>query len=253
MQGKHRWKCGGLPAANSRKSTPPRRQLRTVDRDLSPRRRVPAGWRQFAKPAFRPRSAAARSRCGSVAEPRRRGGPCGDRRLGWPTSRRGPMKHLKHKSPLPPLAWPTKRDLFGIGVSLTTYRGTVRTILEAARRHEPAIVSFYAVHAVVETSTKPSLLGKVNRFQIVAPDGQPVRWALNWLHGAHLPASRLRAGHDAWPYAARRQRPGWRSSSTAVRATVIEPLQANLQRRFPSLRIAGAISPPFRPSVARRR
>ena len=86
-----------------------------------------------------------------------------------------------------PIAWPEKRDLFGLGISLTTYRGIVRLVLEAARRREPAVVSFHPVDAVVRTSATPELLEKVNRFQVVAPDGQPVRWAINWLHAAGLP------------------------------------------------------------------
>ncbi len=151
-----------------------------------------------------------------------------------------------HKSPSSPLTWPEKRDLFGIGVSLTTYRGTVQAILEAAQRQESAIVSFHPVSAVVETSATPSLLGKVNRFQIVAPDGQPVRWALNWLHGAHLP-DRV-CGPDAMLALCREAAEAgvavfFYGSSNEVLAA----LQANLKQRFPALRIAGAISPPYRP------
>ena len=43
-----------------------------------------------------------------------------------------------------------------------------------------------AVHAVITASDDPELLAKVNRFDIIAPDGQPVRWALNVLHRAGL-------------------------------------------------------------------
>jgi exopolysaccharide biosynthesis WecB/TagA/CpsF family protein len=145
-----------------------------------------------------------------------------------------------------PIEWPEKRDLFGVGVSLTTYREIVKPILDAARRHESAIVSFHPVHAVVETSATPSLLRKVNRFQIVAPDGQPVRWAINWLHGVHLPDrvcgpdtmialchSAAQAGVAIFLYG---------STNDTIRA-----LQVNLRRQVPALKIAGAISPPYRP------
>ncbi len=148
--------------------------------------------------------------------------------------------------PLPPLIWPTKRDLFGLGVSLTTYRGIVEATLDAAQRHEPAIVSFHAVAAVVETSSTPSLLGKVNRFQIVAPDGQPVRWALNWLHGARLP-DRV-CGPDAMLALCRgAARAGVPVFFYGSSNQVLKHLQANLRQGIPALRIAGAISPPYRP------
>ena len=54
----------------------------------------------------------------------------------------------------------------------------------AAKSGLPAAVSLHAVHAIVESIRDPELLAKVNRFDAVLPDGQPVRWALN-----HLTAS----------------------------------------------------------------
>ena len=54
------------------------------------------------------------------------------------------------------------------------------------RSGSPAIVSLHAVHAIVESIRDPELLAKVNRFDAVLPDGQPVRWALNHLHGVGL-------------------------------------------------------------------
>ena len=85
------------------------------------------------------------------------------------------------------LCWPPKYDLFDVQVSATTYDETLEVILEAAARGVPAVASFYAVDALVGTSDAPALREQVNRFQIVAPDGQPVRWALNLLHGLRLP------------------------------------------------------------------
>ena len=81
---------------------------------------------------------------------------------------------------------PQKYDLFGVQVSATNYDEATEFILEAARQGRPAVVSANAVHAVVTASDDPELLAKVNRFDIVAPDGQPVRWALNALHRAGL-------------------------------------------------------------------
>ena len=82
--------------------------------------------------------------------------------------------------------WPKKHDLFGVQVSATTYDEAVGAILQAARQRVPAVVSLHAVHAVVTASRDPALLQKVNTFQVVAPDGQPVRWALNLLHRTGL-------------------------------------------------------------------
>lgn len=151
-----------------------------------------------------------------------------------------------HSYRIDPIAWPEKRDLFGLGISLTTYRRTVRVILEAARRREPAIVSFHPVNAVVETSATPALLEKVNRFQLVAPDGQPVRWAVNWLHGAGLP-DRVCGPDSMLALCRRAAKAGISVFFYGSSPDVLAGLQANLIKRIPGLQIAGAISPPFRP------
>ena len=52
-------------------------------------------------------------------------------------------------------------------------------IVAAVRAEQSAVVSLHAVHAIVTSSRDRELLRKVNDFDVIAPDGQPVRWALN--------------------------------------------------------------------------
>lgn len=143
------------------------------------------------------------------------------------------------------LRWPKKYDLFGVEVSDTTYEEAADLILEAARQRLPAVVSHCAVHAVVTASLDPELRRKVNSFQIVAPDGQPVRWALNLLHQRGLrdrvygPELMLRLCRRA----AAEHVSIYLYGSTAQ---VIESLRETLLAQCPGLEIAGAESPPFR-------
>lgn len=151
-----------------------------------------------------------------------------------PTARSGPQ-----------IDWPAKYDLFGVRVAVSDYDQIVDIVARAAKAGVPAIVSLHAVHAIVESSRNPELLVKVNRFDAVLPDGQPVRWALNQLHGVGLPDRvygpelmlRLcaRAADDAIPVYLYGSMPN-----------VIELLRRNLQEKFPALQIAGSESPPFR-------
>src|SRR5262249_9285285 len=83
--------------------------------------------------------------------------------------------------------WPRKEDLFGVGISVTNYDEATAATPQAARQGIPGVVSCHAVHALVTASRDPSLRSKVNTFELVSPDGQPVRWALNLLYGARLP------------------------------------------------------------------
>ena len=145
----------------------------------------------------------------------------------------------------PAMHWPRKYDLFGVQVSATSYDEATGLILEAARNGVPAIVSAHAAHAVVAASNDPVLRTKVNRFDIVTPDGQPVRWALNALHKTGLtdrvrgPELMLRTCRAA----AEQKVPIFLYGSSP---NVLEALTGNLMQWFPGLRIAGTYSPPFR-------
>lgn len=145
-----------------------------------------------------------------------------------------------------PIRWPPKVDLFGVGISVTDYEEATTTILQAAVQGIPAIVSCHAVHALMTASGDPSLGAKANTFELVSPDGQPVRWAMNLLHGTQLvdrvygPNLMLRLCHGA----ARAGIPIYLYGGTPI---VAERLQANLRRLYPKLQIAGWEAPPFRP------
>ena len=147
-----------------------------------------------------------------------------------------------------PIRWPRKMDLFGVGVSVTTYDEATAVILRAARQGVSGIVSCHAVHALVTAARDPVLREMVNTFEIVSPDGQPVRWALNLLHHARLsdrvygPELMLRLCRGAADAAV----PIYLYGGSP---TVIQRLCANLLRMSPRLQIAGFESPPFRAST----
>jgi len=145
----------------------------------------------------------------------------------------------------PSTSWPRKVDLFGVAVSPTTYDEATTAVLTAARDGVSGVVSCHAVHAVVTSSCSPSLKEKVNTFDMITPDGQPVRWALNLLHRAKLrdrvygPELTLRIC-DA---AAESGVPIYLYGGSPE---VVEKLRSNLLEKYPELQIAGYESPPFR-------
>jgi N-acetylglucosaminyldiphosphoundecaprenol N-acetyl-beta-D-mannosaminyltransferase len=147
--------------------------------------------------------------------------------------------------PAPQIAWPAKYDLFGVRVTASNYDQIIEVVARTAEERLPAIVSLHAVHAIIESIRDPDLLAKVNRFDAVLPDGQPVRWALNSLHSVGLrervygPELMLRlcqrAADDGIPIYLYGSMP-----------EVINSLQDKLVSKFPKLQIAGVESPPFR-------
>jgi len=155
----------------------------------------------------------------------------------------GPVPVVVPESPR--VAWPRKASVFGVNVSITNYEEATEAIIAAARAHESAIVSCHAVHALITASDDPMLRRQVNTFEMITPDGQPVRWALNRLYGAKL-TERVYGPELTLRVCRRAAEDGIPIYLYGGTERVLELLRTNLTRRFPGLRIAGAESPPFR-------
>ncbi len=138
-----------------------------------------------------------------------------------------------------------KRNVIGVMVDVVDYDGAVRRVVEAARAGRSLSVSALAVHGVMTGVLDDAHRYRLNHLDLVCPDGQPVRWALNRLHGAHLsdrvygPELTLRLCAEA----ARLSLPIYFYGS---RPEVLERLQSNLLARFPGLVVAGAEPSRFR-------
>lgn len=138
-----------------------------------------------------------------------------------------------------------KLSVFGVGVNPTTYDEAVSAIIAAARERRSYAVTALATHGLMEAVGNPDFAQVLDQLDIVTPDGQPVRWALNTLHGARLsdrvygPALMLRLCAAA----AREGIPVYLYGSTP---RTCEQLVVALTRRYPALRIAGAFPDRFR-------
>ncbi|MGD0901126.1 MAG: WecB/TagA/CpsF family glycosyltransferase [Thermoguttaceae bacterium] len=145
--------------------------------------------------------------------------------------------------------WPPKYDLLGVRISATDYEEAANAILGAARRRQSAVASFHSVHALVAAAGDPQLRDAVNGFEIVAPDGQPVRWALRLLYGVRL-KERVYGPELMGRLCRRAAAEGVGIYLYGSSPEVLRRLSENLVRKHPGLVIAGAESPPFRPLTA---
>jgi N-acetylglucosaminyldiphosphoundecaprenol N-acetyl-beta-D-mannosaminyltransferase len=138
-----------------------------------------------------------------------------------------------------------KKNVLGVQVDAVDYEAAVDKIVAAARIRQGMAISALAVHGIMTGVSDDTHRYRLNRFDIVVPDGQPVRWALNLLHGTRLdervygPNLMLKVCEQA----ADQELPIYLYGS---RPEVLEPLQANLRRNFPRLRIAGVQPSRFR-------
>jgi N-acetylglucosaminyldiphosphoundecaprenol N-acetyl-beta-D-mannosaminyltransferase len=137
-------------------------------------------------------------------------------------------------------------DVLGVGISGTSPKAAADAIIASAKSKTPLAVSALAVHAVMEAHSHGAYRARLNALDIAAPDGQPVRWALNSLHGVHL-AERVYGPflmRDVCAEAARENLPIFLFGSDE--ATLVR-LSERLRSLHPSLGIAG-----MRPSRFRR-
>jgi exopolysaccharide biosynthesis WecB/TagA/CpsF family protein len=147
------------------------------------------------------------------------------------------------------IEWPPKCSLFGVQVSALTREEGCDAVMAAARNRVPAIVSAFAVHALIEASSSPELARKVNQFGIVLPDGQPLRWALNWLYGAGQKET-VQGFELMTSLCERAAEEGVSIYLYGSSPETLAKLEANLVAKFPALVVAGVESPPFRPLTA---
>jgi len=138
-----------------------------------------------------------------------------------------------------------KHTVLGIRIDAVDYEAAVERIIEAAKAARPMAVSALAVHGLMTGALDPEHRYRLNDFDLLVPDGQPVRWALNWLHRTRL-ADRV-YGPTLMLELCRR--------ASAERLPVFlfggtEPLVASLREslasRFPALEIAGVKASQFR-------
>jgi N-acetylglucosaminyldiphosphoundecaprenol N-acetyl-beta-D-mannosaminyltransferase len=153
---------------------------------------------------------------------------------------------IRSSVPQSVVMWPRKFDLFGIRVSATSCDEAEEAVIEAAKQHTPAVVSHHDVRALVDASRDRELREAANSFDIIAPDGQPVRWALNSCHRTGLthPVTGTELMFRICKRAAREGLSIYLYGSTP---RVSAALQTELARRCPDLNVAGADCPPFRP------
>lgn len=132
----------------------------------------------------------------------------------------------------------TKRNLLGVLVDATTYDDVVGRVFEAARGGRGLSVSATAVHGIMEGVHDPIHAGRLNAFDILTPDGQPVRWALNWLHRAQL-RDRVYGPELMLRCCARAAEEGYPIYLYGSTAGTLQPLKERLELRFPGLRVSG--------------
>jgi N-acetylglucosaminyldiphosphoundecaprenol N-acetyl-beta-D-mannosaminyltransferase len=137
-------------------------------------------------------------------------------------------------------------NILGVGVSAVNMQMAVSEIEAWLERREAHYVIPTPAHCIVACLRNEQLRQVYNRAGMITPDGMPIAWIIRLVGHRHV--ERV-YGPDLMLELCRRSVTRgyghflYGGSSPAV----VDKLTAQLQQRFPGIRIVGGYAPPFRP------
>jgi N-acetylglucosaminyldiphosphoundecaprenol N-acetyl-beta-D-mannosaminyltransferase len=142
----------------------------------------------------------------------------------------------------------TLLPVLGAPIDAVTAASAVQRISAWAQRRESRVVCIINVHSVVTASRDAAFMHDIASADLNTPDGAPVAWMMRRLgQGTQARVSGPDLMHDYLAHAAASGESVFLLGSTE---STLQALQARLLTTWPALRIAGAVSPPFRPLSA---
>jgi N-acetylglucosaminyldiphosphoundecaprenol N-acetyl-beta-D-mannosaminyltransferase len=131
-----------------------------------------------------------------------------------------------------------KHNVVGVQVHAVDYESAVEKIIGAAKRSEPMAIAAVSVHGVMMSVLDSTHRYRLNKLDLVVPDGQPVRWALNFIHKARL-NERVYGPQMMYETIRRAAEEGLPIFLFGGYMSMLEDLQRELLKRLPELKIAG--------------
>ena len=142
-----------------------------------------------------------------------------------------------------------RHPVAGVAVDCVDYDAAVARIIEAAHEGRHLGVSALAVHGVMSGHDDDQHRTRLQGLDLVVPDGQPVRWALNALHGVAL-RDRVYGPELTRRVCAAAARDGLPVYLYGSTPEVLDALGSRLRAEHPRLVIAGARPSLFRTASA---
>lgn len=138
-------------------------------------------------------------------------------------------------------------NVVSVDLFVGSYNRLQEYIIEAAHQREPRSVCFANVHMAIEARRNPAIAKAVNEADWVVPDGVPLLWAMRGLY--KVEQERI-AGMDATSTLLdRAAAEGIAVFFYGSTPDVLERVRCLSQEAYPALRVAGMLSPPFRPAT----
>lgn len=132
----------------------------------------------------------------------------------------------------------------GAFIDAVSWDEAVSRISGWAKACESRYVCICNAHSVVSAKTDSEFAAVVNGADLATPDGAPVAWMLRRLGFEHQ--ERINGPDLMWRYFRYAERSGESVFLYGSSPETLDVLQQRIRVEFPLLRVAGAISPPFR-------
>ena len=140
-------------------------------------------------------------------------------------------------------AAPRKISILGTPVAVVDYESAIEESRRLAGTARPAAVAASNTHIISLARHRPDFGEVMRRFDLVLPDGMPLRWSLN-ARGAEL-TDRVYGPYFMEKMIRATPRP-WRHFLFGGTEETLRDLATHLREIQPDLEIAGTLSPPFR-------
>jgi exopolysaccharide biosynthesis WecB/TagA/CpsF family protein len=138
-----------------------------------------------------------------------------------------------------------KKSLLGVQIDAVDYDAAVGRLIQAACQSKSYTTTALAVHGVMTGALDSQHRYRLNQFDMIVPDGMPVRWGLHLLHGCALP-DRVYGPTFMLKLCEAASQEGLPVFFFGTNSQTLEKLTANLTRQFPSLKVAGSEPSQFR-------
>ena len=142
-----------------------------------------------------------------------------------------------------------KQNILGVGINAVNYEAAVDKIIDAAHAKKPFGVSALAVHGVMTGALDANHRHRLNKLDLVVPDGHPVRWAISWLYNINLP-DRVYGPNLTLEVCQKAAEEGLGIFLYGSQSAVLGKFEKNLKAKFPKLIIAGKQESLFRQVTA---
>lgn len=138
-----------------------------------------------------------------------------------------------------------KHNVLGILIDAVDYDAATEFVFLAAREKRDCAISALAVHGLMSGAVNREHKFRLNHFDLLVPDGQPVRWALNLLYKVEL-VDRVYGPNLTLKICARAATEGTPIYFYGSTTDTLVSLRENLSKTFPTLQVAGMEPSKFR-------